>query len=173
MSRAKPNVALLGLVAILASFAMIVVGCGGGKSSNATNDSQAVPFDRAFIDAMVPHHLSAVDMASAAREAGLKQPVLLGIANNIVNNQQREIDEMQQWRKEWYGSSKVDPEDGDGLGMSMGEMGMSHTPADIKRAADVDAAFASMMIDHHQGAVAMAQLALAKATHPEIRKLAH
>jgi uncharacterized protein (DUF305 family) len=54
----------------------------------------------------------------------------------------------------------------------MEEMGMQHDPADLGSAEDVDAAFASMMIDHHNGAIAMAQMALEQGEHQEIRKLA-
>lgn len=157
----------------LALLAVIAAGCGGKSVGSTTGDGAAsAPFDRAFIDAMVPHHLSAIDMAQAARDAGLHKPVLVGIANDIVTSQQREIDEMQQWRKQWYGSAKIDPNDTGALGMSTDEMGMSHSPGDISKASNVDVAFASLMTDHHKGAVAMAKLALMKARHPEIKKLA-
>ena len=163
------KIAGLGCAVVLMITIVTVSGCGGNK---ATGASASVPFDRAFIDAMVPHHLSAIAMAKAARRAGLQRPVLKGIAANILVTQQAEIDEMKQWRKQWYGSADVDPKGAEGLGMSMDEMGMSHSAGDISNAEDVDAAFASMMIDHHEGAVAMAQLALTKATHPQIKQLA-
>jgi uncharacterized protein (DUF305 family) len=50
-------------------------------------------------------------------------------------------------------------------------MGMQHAPEDLAAAEDVDAAFASMT-DHHNGAIAMARLALERAGHDEIRRLA-
>jgi len=59
------------------------------------------PFDKAFIDAMIPHHQSAIEMANVAREKS-KVPEIKGLAENIVSAQEAEIEQMKQWRKEWY-----------------------------------------------------------------------
>ncbi len=59
------------------------------------------PFDKAFIDAMIPHHRSAIEMAKVAHEES-KIPEIKELAENIVGAQQREIEQMKQWRKEWY-----------------------------------------------------------------------
>jgi len=59
------------------------------------------PFDIAFIDAMIPHHQSAIEMAKVAYEKS-KIPEIKELAENIVSAQQREIEQMKQWRKEWY-----------------------------------------------------------------------
>lgn len=166
-----------GTIALVA-LALALSGCGGKKSaspaagSTDTSTSTSAPFDRSFIDAMVPHHRSAVAMAEAAQKAGLGQPALISVALNIVDSQKQEIDQMLGWRKQWYGSAKVDPNGADGLGMSMKEMGMAHGEGDIASAKDVDSAFASMMSDHHKGAIAMARLALERGQHPEIKSLA-
>jgi uncharacterized protein (DUF305 family) len=59
------------------------------------------PFDKAFIDAMIPHHRSAIEMAQVAyRES--ENPKIKELAGNIVNAQQREIEQMLQWRQAWY-----------------------------------------------------------------------
>lgn len=125
----------------LSVIAFGLAGCGGGSSSPSSGGSgrasASVPLDRAFIDAMVPHHRSAIEMARAAQEAG----------------------------------RKLDPNAGEQLGMSMAQMGMSHGSTDFT-GADVDPVFASMMIDHHKGAIAMAELALERSQHLEIKKLA-
>jgi len=78
---------------------------------------------------------------------------------------------MRQWRQQWFGSNAIDPDGGAALGLSEQEMGMQHV-ANFSTAADVDQAFASMMIEHHQGAVEMARLALDRAQHSEIKDLA-
>jgi uncharacterized protein (DUF305 family) len=57
--------------------------------------------DRAFIDAMVPHHQGAVDMAQVALEQ-TENPEIKELAGNIVSAQQREIEQMRQWRQAWY-----------------------------------------------------------------------
>jgi uncharacterized protein (DUF305 family) len=59
------------------------------------------PFDRAFIDAMIPHHQSAIEMAQVALEES-ENPKIKELAKNIVSAQQREIEQMLQWRQAWY-----------------------------------------------------------------------
>jgi uncharacterized protein (DUF305 family) len=59
------------------------------------------PFDKAFIDAMIPHHQSAIEMAQVAHEKS-KIPAIKELAENIMSAQKREIERMKQWRKEWY-----------------------------------------------------------------------
>jgi uncharacterized protein (DUF305 family) len=155
------------LVVGLATAALGLAACGGGGSS-----APAAPFDRAFIDGMVPHHRAALEMVEVAQKAGLSDPELRRIADAIVVSQQQEIDRMLGWREEWYGSNAVDPTGAEALGLSTSEMGMAHDAGDLASAADVDAAFASMMIDHHEGALAMAELADERAEHPELAQLA-
>ncbi len=150
----------------------------GDGQTMATSDMPAdaastdVSFDQAFIDAMVPHHRSAIAMANAALDAGLKEPQLRSIAQAIVDNQQDEIDRMLEWRRQWYGSAELGPDAGDQLGMSMDDMGMAGDPATLTSSGNVDADFASMMIVHHDGAIAMAQMAPERSKREEIRTLA-
>lgn len=149
----------------------------GDGQTMATSDmpdtsSGAAPFDRAFIDAMVPHHRSAIAMANAALEAGLDAPELRTIAESIVDTQQGEIDNMLDWRLEWYGSTELDAAAGTALGMSMDEMGMGGDPEMLMNSGNVDADFARMMIVHHEGAIAMARMASERAERQEIRTLA-
>ncbi|MDQ3660357.1 MAG: DUF305 domain-containing protein [Actinomycetota bacterium] len=59
------------------------------------------PFDKAFIDAMIPHHQSATAMAEVAYEKS-KNPRIKELAENIMSAQKREIEQMKQWRKDWY-----------------------------------------------------------------------
>lgn len=59
------------------------------------------PFDKAFIDNMVPHHQSAIDMANIARKES-DNPRIKELAANIVSAQEKEIEQMKAWREEWY-----------------------------------------------------------------------
>ena len=59
------------------------------------------PFDEAFIDAMIPHHQSAIYMAQVASEKS-KIPEIKELAQNIVSAQKREIQQMKRWREQWY-----------------------------------------------------------------------
>lgn len=62
----------------------------------------AKDFDKAFIDAMIPHHQSAIMMAKKQIAQG-KNPEVLKIAKAVVAAQTKEIAEMQMWRTDWYG----------------------------------------------------------------------
>lgn len=159
---------LRGFVA-LTSLALVLAGCGGGEDDSPASSA---PFDRAFIDAMVPHHEGAIEMATAAKAAGLSQPDLVEVADDILATQQQEIDQMKSWRRDWFGSSAIDPKGADALGLSESEMGMQHDSSAFAGSGDVDADFARMMIDHHQGAIDMAKLAIESAERREIRELA-
>ena len=165
--------------AAVASVALVAAACGGGDETpppaagRQTVASGQVPFDQAFIDAMVPHHREAIEMAKAANARGLTQPELKTIATDIVSSQQREIDEMLEWRERWFGSRKLGPVLPDVLGVPESELGMEHGSADeITAAADVDATFAEMMIPHHEGAIAMAEAAKERGQHSETTNLA-
>jgi uncharacterized protein (DUF305 family) len=167
------------LFLVLATLLLIVVGCGGDEEGTEpagpqeTTAAGEVPFDQAFIDAMVPHHREAIEMAKAANSRGLTQPELQAIARDIVSSQQREIDQMLDWREEWFGSRQLGPVLPEVLGVPERELGMKHGSADeVAGAVDVDATFAQMMIPHHEGAIAMAGAAKERAQHEELKQLA-
>jgi uncharacterized protein (DUF305 family)/predicted small secreted protein len=58
-------------------------------------------FDKAFMDAMIPHHQSAVEMAQVALENS-DNPKIKELAQNIISAQKWEIEQMKQWRQQWY-----------------------------------------------------------------------
>jgi uncharacterized protein (DUF305 family) len=64
------------------------------------------PFDRVFIDMMLPHHEGALVMAKALIERG-EQPALRAMARQMIAAQAREIGQMRRWRKAWYGVDEV------------------------------------------------------------------
>lgn len=57
-------------------------------------------FDRDFLQAMLPHHQSAIDMSKSAFP-NLKKAEVRDLANDIITTQQTEIDRMMAWLKEW------------------------------------------------------------------------
>jgi uncharacterized protein (DUF305 family) len=59
------------------------------------------PFDEAFINAMIPHHESAIEMAQVAL-AESDNPAIRDLAGRIVEDQTREIEQMRGWLEEWY-----------------------------------------------------------------------
>lgn len=62
---------------------------------------QADPFDRKFIDMMIPHHEGATRMARAELKRG-KVGGLRAIARSILRTQRKEIRQMNEWRTAWY-----------------------------------------------------------------------
>ena len=159
---------------VIAAVALLALSaCGGDESGSTTASGSAVPFDQAFIDAMVPHHRSAIAMAKAAKSRGLTEPELRRISDDIVGSQQREIDQMLEWREQWFGSRTLGAAPPEVLGVPETELGMDHGGAqEILEAIDVDTTFAEKMIPHHEGAVAMAEAAADKAQHQEVKELA-
>jgi hypothetical protein len=57
-------------------------------------------FDKAFLEAMIPHHEGAVAMAEAALESA-GHDELKAMARDIIESQRREIRQMQGWLASW------------------------------------------------------------------------
>jgi uncharacterized protein (DUF305 family) len=74
---------------------------GMGIMMNPQHLAQSKPFDEAFIDAMIPHHQSAIYMAKVANRES-ENSRIKELAGNIVSAQKQEIEQMKQWRREWY-----------------------------------------------------------------------
>lgn len=137
--------------------------------------------DRHFIEMMIPHHEDAVEMAELALSRA-KHPEIKKLAQAIIKEQNREIEQMQTWYKKWYGT-EVPAASMPGMGMmerGQGMRGMSMHPnmigmemhlETLKNASDFDREFIIQMIPHHRMAVMMSNMALNSATHPEIRNL--
>ena len=64
----------------------------------------ARPFDRAFLDVMITHHEGAIRMAQVQLARG-KNRTVKRLARAIVAAQTTEIDQMHQWRIQWFGVS--------------------------------------------------------------------
>ena len=82
----------------------------------------ARPFDREFIDQMIPHHQGAIRMARVQLRYGEDQETK-DLATQIVDAQAREIEQMNAWRKAWYGETSPS-----GGVPDLDEMGMSSSP---------------------------------------------
>ncbi|PSB17090.1 DUF305 domain-containing protein [filamentous cyanobacterium CCP1] len=134
-------------------------------------------FDLRFIDAMILHHQGAVEMAQEALEKS-SRPEIQELAQSIIDGQEQEISQMQEWRQAWYPDAPAEPVAFDA---NMGHtMAMPRAMQDgMMMAGDLGAAdeefdlrFINAMIPHHEGAVVMAQEALAKSDRLEVKELA-
>jgi len=148
-----------------------MTGHGSMHSMQSSPGAAKAAFDHQFLDTMVVHHQSAIEMAQLVEERSAHKE-LKQMAQKMIDDQRREIQQMEEWKQKWYADK------GDAVNMSMPGMAesMKDMSMDALRSATgetFDAMFIDMMGRHHDGAIKMAQDAVSKATHPEIMKLAN
>ncbi len=131
------------------------------------------PFDLQFIDQMIPHHEGAL-MSSEHMISNSKRPEMRQLYENIQKSQSEQIEQMQEWRKEWYpAAEKASGMMNEGQAASkMGNGMMDGSMQGMMGGNTLDTMFLKMMVPHHQMAVDMSDEALSKAEHPELRDLA-
>ena len=178
--RTRPVALMAGALALT----ILVAGCGSGAhSSDDTSGStssaaaQSGPAaDIAFAQLMIPHHQQAIEMADLALERPTS-PEVNALAQQIKGAQDPEIALMRGWLEAW--GAPLAMEDGDHSGHDMGGLSMSGMMTEEDMAAlaaaegaEFDRMWVTMMIAHHEGAVAMAQDVLATTANPEVTELA-
>lgn len=112
--------------------------------------------NRAFIDLMVPHHQSGIEMANEAI-AKASHPELKAFAQRMKVKQSKDIEQMKSWRQAWFGSA-VTP-----MPMPMAQMAKDK---------DFDRMWMTQLIDHHQNAIDISTLALGQGVRNEIKGMA-
>ena len=154
---------------------MQMMGMRGGNQGMMISSTT---IDAHFIEQMIPHHEDAITMAKLAQEKA-RRPEIKTLAQNIINSQSREIDQMKGLYKNWFGrelpvGTQVMSQHGmiGGSGMHMGMMGDETDMARLEQTADFDKAFIEEMIPHHQMAVMMASMLKSSTNRDEMRKLA-
>jgi uncharacterized protein (DUF305 family) len=134
-------------------------------------------YDLRFIDAMILHHQGAVVMAKEVQHKS-KRPEMKQLADDIIEAQEQEIAQMQQWRQAWYPKAGEQPmawhsQMGHMMAMSSEQMKAMRMDMDLGKAdAEFDLRFLNAMIPHHEGALMMAQDVLDKSQRPEMKQLA-
>ena len=73
-----------------------------GMDMDVSKLKTAKPFDKAFIEMMVPHHEGAITMAKHEISRGSDSQIR-DLADRIIASQTKEIKQMKQWYQEWYG----------------------------------------------------------------------
>ena len=118
-------------------------------------------FEVEWMSMMIEHHQGAIDMSKLVATRAMHQEVK-DVAQNIITAQTTEITEMTGWLQQWYGTTPVQ---GMMHGMDMAAQLQSLSGDQF------DKQFLTMMTEHHQGAIAMAQLVPERATHQELKTL--
>jgi uncharacterized protein (DUF305 family) len=181
-----------------AAIVALAAGCGSGDDMSGMDMSQTQTStaadsagqaehndqDIAFAQGMIPHHQQAVDMAGMATEKASSQQVK-DLASRIEGAQDPEIQQLTAMLEQWGAptepttpsseSSMPGMDHGDMSGGSSGH-GMMTDEAmqqlEAATGADFDRMWVQMMIEHHQGAVAMAKTELEKGENAEAKALA-
>ncbi|MFC7382221.1 DUF305 domain-containing protein [Sphaerisporangium rhizosphaerae] len=178
--------------AALAAAGLLATGCGGQEAGSGQQagghgmSSMASPAaaptsgatsadhneqDVMFAQMMIPHHRQAIDMAKLAGSRA-SSPDVKRLAKQIEAAQDPEITTMSGWLTAW--NTKV-PDDAMSS-MGHGTDGMMSAD-DMKELEELpgsafDKAFLTMMIDHHEGAIAMAEKEQNTGAYPPAKELA-
>lgn len=148
-----------------------LLGSSGG-SVEISSDAEYNAADVMFLQMMIPHHQQAVDMVALAK-TNSSNPELLDLAGHIETDQSAEIGTMREWLTAW-GQSEESAMDHSHAGHGEADMGMlsDEQMAELAslKGVDFDRAFFNGMMQHHNGAVLMAEEALADGKHPELRE---
>ncbi|SDD13343.1 DUF305 domain-containing protein [Auraticoccus monumenti] len=172
--------------ATVAAAALVLTGCSdqpgaapddGGTSTEASQAAVDVnDADVSFAQNMVPHHQQAVEMSDLLlAKDGVAEPVTV-LAEDIKAAQEPEIEQMNTWLQTWGAETGGGMDHGD-MGHDMGHgdgMMTEEDMADLEAAPGPEASslFLEQMIEHHEGAVAMAQEQVEQGQHPDAVALA-
>jgi uncharacterized protein (DUF305 family) len=166
------------VAAIPAALLVLIAGCASLNAATPAAPGTAAAHndaDTTFAQMMVIHHEGAIEMAALA-ETEAETPEVRDLATRIKAAQGPEIDRMRGWLKEW---GEPAPEDADMGGM--GHDGMDMGGLDQEAAMDeldqldgtaLDRRFLTLMIQHHQGALTMAEQQVANGSNGDAIALA-
>lgn len=152
------------LVSLVVVASAALVGCSDDENYNDA--------DVMFAQAMIPHHAQALEMAQLA-EGHRAGPEVAELAAQIEAAQDPEIQLMTGWLNNW-------DQDVPDLSLDHGAMdhGNGMMTADQMTALDdasggaFDRMFLELMIEHHEGAIAMSETELSEGANDEAKDLA-
>jgi uncharacterized protein (DUF305 family) len=136
--------------------------------STASAERGGSEYDLQFIDTMKSHHQTAVQMGQMAQQKA-SDAKIKAFGRNAADDQTREVQQMEEWRRQWYPNAP-DAQNMQLPGAASMSMDMSHMQSMSGPAFDM--MFVDMMIPHHQGAIEMSRDALQKAQRKEVRDFA-
>ena len=159
----RPAVAVLAAVALGAPLTACAPDDADSQSQASASAARAHnDADVRFARQMIPHHAQALEMVDLAEGRPLSSDVG-ALAEEIRAAQTPEIKQMSGWLREWgerVPSIMADHGSGGAAGMlSMEGMMSEQDMSDLAEASDstFQQMWLSMMIEHHAGAIAMAQ----------------
>ena len=177
--------------------AVVLAGCGGdgghdmdsmggdsmsapastSTTASSTSTGATAQFNDAdvmFAQMMYPHHAQAVEMAELV-QGRTTNPQIIELAAAIKAAQGPEMAQLQQWLQQW-GKPAPSADMGsmdhgsDGMSGMMSEQDMTELKA--KNGAEFDQAWLTMMIEHHTGAIEMANTEIADGSNEQAKEMA-
>lgn len=113
-----------------------------------------------FLYGMIPHHKAAIEMSESLLKYGGENAEIKKIAENIITNQSKEIEEMKDMIKRMELNPNVDEKKEQDYLKEYKNLFNKHNNNDISNVNSVDKAFAMEMIKHHEMAVSMSEIVL-------------
>ena len=175
----------LGISALTLAFVLTGCSAGGAPTGSAPAETAAAPessassgsstseanaADQMFVTMMIPHHQQAIEMSDVVLAKDGVDPRVLELAQQIKDAQAPELEQLQAWLDDWGMSDS-------GMSGGMQHGGGMMSQDDMQSLEDASGAEASrlfleQMIQHHQGAVEMAETEVADGQHPDAVALA-
>lgn len=151
----------------------------GIHNSNSGVITNSDVMDAHFIEQMIPHHEDAITMAKIAQTKSTHSEIK-SLANSIIDTQTKEIMQMKDWYKKWFGRElpvsfevmNIHGMMSNTSRMHMGTIGNESDITSLENAENFDKKFIEEMIPHHQMAVMMASMLKNGTTRSEMRQLA-
>lgn len=165
------------LMAATVTAALVLAACGGndsdsdsGHNSPSSSAASHNAQDVSFAQGMIPHHRQALEMAELAADRAASAQVK-DLAARVEKAQDPEIKTMSGWLKSW---GEEVPEAGESMpgmdhGTHSGMPGMMDdaemTKLEKASGKEFDALFLNLMVEHHEGAVDMAETEKSKGAY--------
>jgi len=163
---------------LAAAAAFTLSACVDAPPSSNADDGEQNASDIMFVEMMIPHHEQAVEMSQLILAKDGVNPQVAALAEQIRAAQDPEIVVMEQWLDDWESSSMTGMEGMEG--MDHGGLGGMDGMMSDEQMAELESAdgatgstlFLELMIEHHEGAVDMAEDVISDGRKSEVRTLA-
>jgi uncharacterized protein (DUF305 family) len=154
--------------ALLAAAALALAGCGEQDTTADSAIPESEPFNQADVDfatQMIPHHAQALLLVDTAAPRDDLSPEVASLVEKIRTEQTGEIELMTDWLEDWDQPIPDNPRDHGGMehgstdDMDMPGMATEEEMAALEAAsgAEFEELWLEMMVEHHEGAITMAE----------------
>lgn len=145
------------------------------------NQENLTEVDKIFITLMVPHHQALIDMSNMALSRS-KNPEVKRLAEKMIQEQTKDVNNMLSWYKQWYGTevptaseTMIIPakttQNNLKIAVVQQSMMMKSMMDKMNNVSNFDRAYLDQMIPHHQMGIIMSEFAADSGYHREIRQL--